>query len=176
MNQDSTAKLLATLTAERVALLNFTALLEREQGMLVENNTDHLLELSEQKLSDAISLSKLAGTRRSLLQKNIPKLDVAAAKNTPQDARPSGGLGADAIRAWLKMHNPECLPVWQEILTLAEHAQRLNNTNGELIQMKLRRNQQTLTVLSNAVNKANLYGSDGQTSFSPGSGRSLGSG
>lgn len=175
MNQNLTTGLFSALVAERAALLNFTALLEREQGMLVENNTDQLLELSEQKSSDALRLNSLAETRRGLLRKNIPQLDIAATV-TPQNARPADGLGADTIHTWLETHNPECLPVWQEILTLAKRAQRLNNTNGELIQIKLRHNQQTLTVLSNAVNKANLYGPDGQTSFSPGSGRSLGSG
>lgn len=158
MKQSSSPQLLSALTAERAALLSFIALLEREQGMLVENLTDQLLELSEQKSTDALNLNELAETRRALLRKNLPQ------------------LGADAIRAWLGTHSPQALTIWLEILALAERAQRFNQTNGELIQMKLRRNQQLLTVLSNAVNKANLYGPDGQTSFSPGSGRSLGSG
>lgn len=158
MKQSSSPQLLSVLTAERAALLNFIALLEREQGMLVENLTDQLFELSEQKSTDALNLNELAETRRALLRKNLPQ------------------LGADAIRAWLETHSPQALTIWLEILALAERAQRFNQTNGELIQMKLRRNQQLLTVLSNAVNKANLYGPDGQTSFSPGSGRSLGSG
>jgi len=150
--------LLSALTAEHTALLNFVALLEREQGMLVGNLTDQLLELSEQKSTAALDLNKLAEARRGLLRKNLPQ------------------LGAEAIRAWLGTHSPQGLAVWREILALAERAQHLNQTNGELIQMKLRRNQQLLAVLSNAVNKANLYGPDGQASFSPGSGRSLGSG
>lgn len=158
MKQSSSPQLLSALTAERAALLNFIALLEREQGMLVENLTDQLFELSEQKSTDALNLNELAETRRALLRKNLPQ------------------LGADAIRAWLGTHSPQALTIWLEILALAERAQRFNQTNGELIQMKLRRNQQLLVVLSNAVNKANLYGPDGQTSFSPGSGRSLGSG
>lgn len=158
MKQSSSPQLLSVLTAERAALLNFIALLEREQGMLVENLTDQLFELSEQKSTDALNLNELAETRRALLRKNLPQ------------------LGADAIRAWLETHSPQALTIWLEILALAERAQRFNQTNGELIQMKLRRNQQLLAVLSNAVNKANLYGPDGQTSFSPGSGRSLGSG
>lgn len=128
--------------------------------MLVENLTDPLLELSEQKSADALALNELAATRRALLRKDLPQQ----------------GADANAIRAWLETHSPEGLAVWQEILALGERAQRLNQANGELIQMKLRRNQQLLAVLSSAVNKANLYGPDGQTSFSPGSGRSLGSG
>ena len=169
MKQSSSPQLLSALTAERAALLKFIALLEREQGMLVENLTDQLFELSEQKSTDALDLNKLAETRRALL--GTPQSDA-----TPARGAPSGGLGADAISAWLKTHSPQGLAIWHEIRTLAERAQRLNQANGELIQMKLRRNQQLLTVLSNAVNKANLYGPDGQTSFSPGSGRSLGSG
>lgn len=158
MEQSFDSQLLAALTVEYAALLNFVALLEREQGMLVENRTDRLLELSEQKSTDALSLNELAETRRSLLQKKIPEFSV------------------DTIHAWLAAHNPQGLAVWHKVLALAERAQQLNRTNGELIQMKLRHNQQSLAVLSNAVNKANLYGPDGQPSFSPGSGRSLGSG
>jgi len=158
LKQSASPQVLSALTAERAALLNFIALLEREQLMLVENLTDQLPELSEQKSADALALNELAETRRALLRKNLPQLSI------------------ETIRAWLGTHSPQGLAVWEEVLALAEHAQRLNQTNGELIQMKLRRNQQLLAVLSNAVNKASLYGPDGQTSFSPGSGRSLGSG
>ena len=158
MKQSSDPQLLSALTAERTALLNFVALLEGEQEMLVSNHTDQLLELSEQKSTDSLALNELAETRRDLLRKDLPQ------------------LSAEAIHAWLAARSPQGLTMWQEIVALAERAQLLNQTNGELIQMKLRRNQQLLSVLSNAVNKANLYGPDGQTSFSPGSGRSLGSG
>lgn len=158
MKQSPGSQLLAALTAEHAALVSFIALLEREQGMLMENRTDQLLELSEQKSTAALGLNEITEARRSLLQKNLPQ------------------LSADAIQAWLTAHNPQGLTVWHEILALAERAQQLNRLNGELIQMKLRHNQQSLTVLSNAVNKANLYGPDGQSSLSLGSGRSLGSG
>ena len=158
MNQSSASQLLAALTVEHAALLNFVALLEREQRMLVENLTDQLLGLSEQKSTDALGLNGLAQARRAILEKNIPQLST------------------DSIRAWLGTHSPEGLVIWQKTLALAKRSQQLNITNGELIQMKLRHNQQSLAVLSNAVNKANLYGPDGQPNFAPGSGRSLGSG
>jgi len=182
LNQNPIKQLYADLTAERGALVNFVALLKREQEMLMENRTDQLLELSEKKTTDAISLNRLAEARRSLLQQNIPALNAAPAKghtkqaNLLPGARPSDDLGADRIQVWLGTHSPEGLAVWQEILVLAKHAQQINHTNGELIQMKMRNNQQSLAVLSNAVNKANLYGPDGQPRFSPGSGKSLGSG
>jgi len=158
LNQPHLAQLLAALTAERNALRSFIELLEREQGMLIANQTDHLFELAEQKSANAITLGELAESRRSLLRRHIPELSI------------------EAIRAWLERHNADGLAAWQEIRSFAERAQQLNRTNGELIQMKLRHNHQALSVLSKAVNKASLYGPDGQASFSPGSGRSLGSG
>lgn len=158
MKQPSASPLLAALAAERAALQKFVVLLEREQTMLMENQADQLLELSEQKSRDALELNKLAEARRALLKQHIPQLTV------------------EAIRAWLETHSREALAAWQEVLSLAERAQTINNANGAVIQMKLRHNQQSLAVLSSAVNKANLYGPDGQPSFSPGSGRSLGSG
>lgn len=154
----SATALLGSLTAEHKALAAFVTLLEREQALLMENNADQLVELSEQKSNDAIALNRLADARRALLQ--------------PEAAR-----DATATQNWLSAHCPEGLPVWRDLLALAKRAQHLNNTNGELILMKLRHNQQALTVLSNAVNKAAVYGRNGQPDFSPGSsGRSLGSG
>lgn len=153
-------QLIAALAAEHAALLKFVALLGREQAMLIENLTDQLLELSEQKSSDALHLGRLAGMRRALLQENIPQ----------------ESLHPDAIQVWLKTYCPEGLVIWQKLRAMADRAQQLNLTNGELIQMKLRHNQQSLAVLIKAADKANLYGPNGQHSFSPGSGRSLGSG
>ena len=158
MNQTHTTELLAALTAELVALQDFISLLEREQGLLMENHADQLLELAEQKSVRAVNLNELAESRRNLLRKNIPALSV------------------ESIHAWLEIHSAKSLTTWKKIRTLADRAQQITHANGELIQMKLRHTQQSLTVLSNAVNTANLYGPDGQTSFSPGSGRSLGSG
>ena len=158
MNRNHIDKLLGALTAERAALRKFIHLLEQEQGLLVENDTDRLLAAAEQKSAQAVSLNELAESRRSLLRENIP------------------AFTAEAIHAWLKANSAEGLAAWREIRALAEHAQQINHTNGELIQMKLRHNQKSLAVLSNAVNKANLYGPDGQPNLSPGSGRSLGSG
>jgi flagella synthesis protein FlgN len=158
LEKSSVSRLLAALAAEQTALLDFVALLEREQGMLVENHSDQLLELSEKKSGRALDLNKLAQVRLALLQENIPQLDT------------------DSIQTWLGAHSPEGLAIWRKTLALAQRSRQLNLTNGELIQMKLRHNQQSLVVLSNAVNKANLYGPDGQPNFSPGSGRSLGNG
>jgi len=158
LNRNHITQLLDALSKERTALREFIRLLEQEQTLLVENTSDQLLEMAEQKSSHAIRLNELAESRRSLLRENIPE------------------FSAESIHAWLKTNSPESLVIWMEIRTLAEQAQQINATNGELIQMKLRHNQKSLAVLSNAVNKANLYGPDGQTNFSSTGGRSLGSG
>lgn len=154
----TSSALLTALSTELSALQSFVVLLEREQEMLLGNQTDQLLGLAEQKSNDAIKLNQIAETRISLLQPNIPQLN------------------SQTIQFWLTENQPESLFIWLTIDNLTKHAQQLNQTNGELIQMKLRHNQQALTVLSNAVNKAGIYGKNGQPNFSPGSGRSLGSG
>ena len=159
MSAPAASALLPMLAAERGALIGFVTLLEQEQALLTAGvQTDLLLELSEQKSNSAINLNRLAESRRSLLQKEIPNPD------------------AESIQTWLSSHCRDGLAAWQDILALAQRAKQLNQVNGELIQMKLRHNQQALTVLINAVNQAGVYGRDGKPELSPGSGRSLGSG
>lgn len=153
--------MLSAFAAEYAALVNFVALLEREQQMLVENHTDQLQELSEKKTADAMRLSGIAEARHSMIEKNLPQL---------------AGRDTSKLDSWLAKHSQKGLAVWQEIRALTKRAQQLNRTNGELIQMKLRHNQQSLAVLTGTVNKPNLYGPNGQSSFSAGSGRTLGSG
>lgn len=156
MDHPSCPELLTALTEELRVVRSFADLLRQEQRLLTENGIDQLPALAEQKSTYALQLNEISEGRRRLLQKSLPVLENAA------------------IQVWLTKNCTPGLVLWQEIRVMAEQAQQLNHINGELIQMKLRHNQQTLTVLSNAVNKANLYGPDGQTSFTPGSGRSLG--
>lgn len=137
--------LLEALQAEHLALQVFFGLLEQEERLLVENDTDPLLLLSEKKSDQAATLAKLSAARRAHMDNAGRELD-----KTEQ-------------------------ALWQKIIDLGERARRANQTNGELIFMKLRHNQQALNVLSNAAKKSTVYGPDGQANFAPGSGRSLGS-
>lgn len=157
MTQLAQAELLAALSNELCAVRTFVELLQQEQRLLTENQTDKLLILAEQKSFQAIGLNQVAEVRRRLLRHNLPD--------------PT----SDAIQAWLTTHSTAGLALWQQIRSLAEQSQQINKVNGELIQMKLRHNQQSLAALSQAVHKADLYGPDGQHSFKAGSGRSLGS-
>lgn len=157
MNQDISTEMLAALTTERNALRDFVSFLEREQSALVENLTDQLLAIAEQKSARALALTGLAEARHVQFKNALPE------------------LGAETIQTWLKTHNQQGWQLWIEIRALAERARQLNQSSGELIQMKLRHNQQALAVLGNAANQANLYGPDGHPSFAPGSGRPLAS-
>lgn len=158
MSHTAYPELLTALSDERMAVRGFVELLQQEQTLLMENSIDQLLALTEQKSAHAQHLNELTDVRRRLLEKLIPATDSAA------------------IVTWLEANDKACLSLWQEISKLAGEARQLNNINGELIQMKFRHNQQSLDALTRAVSQANLYGPDGQTNFSPGSGRSLGSG
>ncbi len=150
------ASLLSALCEERVAVGEFVELLQQEQELLLENSIDPLLLLAEKKSAQAARLNELTESARGQL------------------ARQAGSSDNEAIIAWLKNNDTECLAAWQDVVTLAEQSRQLNHINGELIQMRMRHNQQSITALTRAVSQANLYGPDGQTNFTVGSGRSLG--
>ena len=151
-------RLLAALSEERVAVQEFIVLLQEEQRLLTENDIEPLSPLAEKKSAHAVRLNQLSEACRRLLEKI------------------SATLEHRQIEAWLDANCKPGLPIWHEVRVLAGQAKQLNNVNGELIQMKSRYNQQTFAALCGAVNQANLYGANGQASFTPGSGRSLGSG
>jgi flagella synthesis protein FlgN len=80
------------------------------------------------------------------------------------------------MEKWIAKNAPASHMLWAEIRKLAAEAQQLNSTNGELIQSRMRNNQQALSVLYNSSkNAAGIYGPDGQANIGS-SGRHLGSG
>jgi flagellar biosynthesis protein FlgN len=130
----------------------FVVLLEDEQRALLGQHTEELLPLAEAKIQLTNKIAALAESRKKLIQDS--KLDMPA---------------------WLKQNAPQSSPVWNEIRQLATHVQRLNQTNGELIQIKLRYNQQALGVLYGAAQStAGLYGANGRPD-QPSASRKLGS-
>lgn len=148
----STAEFLSNLNDECAALRAFVVLLGDEQRTLLGQHAEELLPLAEAKIQLADKVAALAEARRHHL---------------PEGTR-------DTVE-WLKRNAPQGLPVWHEARQLAAQAQRLNQTNGELIQIKLRYNQQALGALYGATqNAAGLYGADGQTNL-PSASRTLGS-
>ena len=148
------ATAIAQLNHELAELRKFVALLNQEQKSLLSNDVDGLLALSESKSQAASQLTNIGNTRRrALLTDSISNMEI-----------------------WMSKHAPDKMPLWQEIRTLANEAQQLNNTNGELIQARMRNNQQALgTLFKSTQNAAGLYGPDGQTNINS-AGRHLGIG
>jgi flagella synthesis protein FlgN len=143
---------LSNLNDECATLRAFVVLLENEQRTLLGQHTEELLPLAESKIQLANKIAALSTARRRYLPE-----------------------GPREVEEWIKKHFPQGLPKWQEARQLATHVQRLNQTNGELIQIKLRYNQQALGVLYGAAQSAaGLYGADGQPN-QPSSSRTLGS-
>lgn len=149
------AEFAASLRNEHHALRAFVALLETEQNALVEGQTDELLDLADSKTRLIDQLNQLGAIRKRFQSQH------------------SDPATADNLEAWLRQYAAAELPLWNEMRQLAARAQQLNQTNGELIQVKLRHNQQALAVLHNAAHSASLYGRDGQHNL-PGMGRKLG--
>ncbi|MBE0621541.1 MAG: flagellar protein FlgN [Burkholderiales bacterium] len=141
------ANFVTTLRDECVALLAFTGLLEAEQDALVEGDADRVAGLAQQKASQIDLLSHLGALRSSYL----------ATQNL--------NAGADGMLAWLG-RNPgfatAVKKIWQELLALAQKAQRINQNNGALIESRLQQTRLKLAVLHSAANSEGVYRADGQ--------------
>ncbi|CAH1387733.1 flagella synthesis protein FlgN [Candidatus Nitrotoga sp. M5] len=151
------AEFISQMHEESVALQAFIRLLETEQVALLNEHTEQIQTLADNKTKMVQELSKLVNARKNgMLMRGIE-------------------IEPGSMEVWLQAHTASNLPAWHEIQQLATQAQNMNHTNGELIQLKMRHNQQTLTMLHNATHSANgLYGPDGQPSLSV-SGRILNS-
>ncbi len=149
-----TTNAISLLNKELAELRKFVDLLSSEQQSLLDNDTDSLLTLSETKTLAAGLLMDMSKSRRKSLLKN----------------------GIDTMEVWLAKHAPASQVLWHDIQKFAARAQQINSINGELIQTRMRHNQQALGVLHNASKStAGLYGPDGQANFGN-AGRHLGSG
>lgn len=149
--------MIETIRQELAALDRFIELLQQEQAALVNADVEALTTLSQQKLKHAEELNALGRQRLSQLQQ--------------------AGFSGDAagMDAWLSGQPASTQQQWQALVDKARNAQRLNQTNGKLIQTHLQHNQQALSVLMNAANQAGVYGPDGQSRNTlPGSGRTIG--
>lgn len=149
----SATEIQTRLTEERTALQTFIGLLEREQQILLSPDTEPLLDLSNEKTRAAEALTALVKQRAQYM------------------AAPPG-----QVETWLRKHAASSLSIWKDIQKMGAQAQQMNKTNGELIQVRMRYNQQAVQALLGASQQAaGLYDPKGKTNM-PGSGRTLGSG
>jgi flagella synthesis protein FlgN len=147
------AEIKTRLTEERTALQAFIGLLEREQQILLTPDAEPLLDLSNEKTRAAEALTALVKQRAQYIS-----------------------AGPGKVEAWLRSNAAVAVDVWTDIQKLGVQAQQMNQTNGELIQVRMRYNQQALqTLISASEQTAGLYDTKGKTNM-PGSGRTLGSG
>lgn len=151
-------QLLAAIAAETAALQRFIDVLEEEQKLLIGGDADAVLPLLETKTGLIADLGTAGQQREAALL----ALGVENRKET--------------LEAWFASATPEYQTHWQKLLELAGTANRLNSTNGQLINTRLQYNQQALSILMNAAGNIgdNTYGPDGHKTPSSGS-RPLGS-
>jgi flagellar biosynthesis/type III secretory pathway chaperone len=145
------------LASEISFLQRFCALLDEERKALTGAKAEDLPRIAEEKSTLATRLSALESSRDSLLKKSNSD---------------SGRTGMDA---WLKTcANPTAdRAQWNRLLDLAAKARSENETNGRLINLLLKQNQDALAVLLSSGG-GSIYGPDGQQR-SLGGGRSFGS-
>jgi len=144
------------LDVEVAALESFVAVLRREQDLLAAGDTERLLALIEEKTALANRLGALAQARETHL--------VRAGLNA----------GREGMESWLARHGTLAQrSTWDKLLKLATEARALNETNGRLIGLHMRHNQQAFAALMSATDRAMTYGPDGQQTAGLG-GRILG--
>ena len=149
--------LVACVTRERDAALEFIDILRREQHALHHADGSLLLPLAMEKSLQAQQLAQLADARNYWLEMLGYPQDRIGMERGLQDC-------------------PDATDAWQKLLQLAETASQLNKINGILVAQRLRYNQQRLSALQSttqSARSAGLYGSDGQPQPFSG-GRTLG--
>lgn len=148
----------ALLAEELKALQAFSDLLQREQAALTDGKTDALAALVEEKSSKAAELTRLLAAREQAL--------VASGFQ-------QGRGGMDTWLGRLPPADPSH-DRWRALLALTLEVRDQNELNGKLINLHIQNNQQALTALLAATERAMTYGPDGQQQASTGGGRTLG--
>lgn len=133
------------LVRELSDLKRFCALLEEERKVLGGAQADRLPDIATEKSTLAGQLSQLEARRDELL------------------TRDGFGKGRSGIEAWLTScpHADVERRRWHELLDLALQARDGNETNGRLITLLLKQNQEALSVLLSGGAES-IYGADGQ--------------
>lgn len=145
------------LVSELAELKRFCALIEEERKVLTGAQADRLPAIAAEKATLAGRLSQFETQRDALLVKS------GFAKGRP------------GIEAWLA-NRPKAVVErrrWDELLKLATAARDGNETNGRLINLLLKQNQEALSVLLSG-GAGSIYGADGQQRTMAGGKRSFG--
>lgn len=144
---ETATEFIADLISERDGTAKFVSLLAAEQNVLRDGGVEQLETLARDKAGIAEHLSEF-GERRTRY--------LIAAGFSPDS------YGMDL---WLKNH-PQitaAIAAWHELRQLAVRAREANQTNGALIDLRLRHHQLTLAALGDACGATTVYGPQGQT-------------
>lgn len=132
--------LASIIEAELEEARHFLALLKEEEGALISGDIEKLSEIVQKKSSLLLNIANLTRERDQL-------------------------AALEEIGKWLENH-PESTVTWKNLLVIADEIKKINETNGMMIDIKLRGTQQALGMLQSLANAAtSLYGPDGQTSI-----------
>lgn len=149
-----------SLREERESFGRFLSVLQAESAALLRGDVDELLRLAQEKSARVEALHALADARRSFLAAEGFATDRVGMSEW---LIVNGGADHGALSA-----------LWNGLLEDAETARSLNNTNGVLIESRLRFNQAALSALRGAMQQATLYGPDGAPDFQAANTRELG--
>lgn len=133
------------LVRELSDLTRFCALLEDERKALTGAQADRLPDIAKEKAALVGRLNQLETGRDGLLATN------------------GFTKGRSGIEAWLASRPNADVEKrrWNELLKLAAQARDGNETNGRLINLLLKQNQEALSVLLSGGTDS-IYGADGQ--------------
>ena len=145
------------LLGELSDLRRFCALLEEERKVLSGAQADRLPDIATEKSALAGQLNQFEARRDALL------------------AREGFARGRAGIEAWLANRPDAERGRWDELLNLAKQARDGNETNGRLINLLLKQNQDALSVLLSGGTES-IYGADGQPRSLAAGKRSFGAG
>ena len=157
---NGSAHFLDNLKAELIAFQGFCDILQNEQESLTQGHIDNLIALAKLKSDKVLILTQLSTARNQFLQ---------------QLSLPPNQQGIERLIHSNKttIAKDRLASTWQQLIEFAKTAEKLNMSNGIMIDTKLQQNQQALAVLQSAANQSSLYGPDGKTNAT-GMGRPLG--
>ncbi len=150
-----------TLIEKEIGLMQALArTLAEEQTILIDNNVEALLVLTQEKNGLLGQITQIEKDRNTLLvqhgfgpdQQGMLELITAKSEESAY------------------LHLQEC---WDSLLKISADAQELNRVNGGLINRQITRNQSTLNVLQSGGQAGSMYGADGQTKISGNASRGI---
>lgn len=141
------ATFVAGLRREVSAFADFIDLLRQEQTCLTTAEMDPLSQLTRRKEDKVEELSALARLRCAFLESH---------------ALPAT---SDGMRHWISAQggaqSQELSDLWQRLAQGADEAQRLNRTNGLLINSRMTHTREALKALNGVTRSPGVYGRDG---------------